>query len=213
VHKKRGKEGSEAGGVLPEYTGTVVHDCWKPYFGFDQCKHALCCAHLLRELNALIEQGQTWAVEMKALLLEMKDVVERYKDNGKSQLSLYYREKFKARYDAALAKGREEIMPSAARKKSKAENLLNRLDTYHAEITRFTGDFDVPFDNNQAERDIRNVKVKQKVSGCFRTVGGANDFAKTSSVVGTVVKFGQSVFGAVRGLFEDINPISNYATE
>jgi len=97
VHKKRGKEGSE--GVLADYGGVVVHDCWKPYFGFDKCEHALCCAHLLRELNALIEQKQDWAVEMKALLLEMKSVVERCKDNGKEELSRYYREKFKTSYD------------------------------------------------------------------------------------------------------------------
>ena len=97
-------------------------------------------------------------------------------------------------------------MPSTTRKKSKAENLLARLEEYHVEITRFTENFEVPFDNNQAERDIRNVKVKQKVSGGFRTEDGADDFAKTSSVIGTVVKFGQSVYGAVRGLFEGNKP-------
>ena len=213
VHKKRGKEGTTAGGVLPEYTRTAIHDCWKAYFGFDKCKHALCCAHLLRELNALIESGMSWAVDMKALLLEMKNVVDRYKDNDKLELSRYYREKFKARYDTVLANAKSEITPSATRKKSKAENLLKRLEEYRVEITRFTEDFDVPFDNNQAERDIRNVKVKQKVSGGFRTEDGAEDFVKTSSVIATVVKFGQSVFCSVRGLFEGDNPNIYPATE
>jgi transposase len=187
-HSKRGKEGSDAGSVLPEYEGVLVHDCWKAYFGFDKSEHALCCAHLLRELNAVIESGQIWAEGMKSLLLEMKDVVDRYKSADKTELSTYYREKFKARYDAALAKAKEEIVSSTTRKKSKAENLLVRLEEYRVEITRFTENFEVPFDNNQAERDIRNVKIKQKVSGGFRTEDGAADYAKTSSFIGTVIK-------------------------
>ena len=190
-----------------------MHDCWKPYFGFDKCRHALCCAHLLRELNALIEKGQQWAVEMKALLLEMKSVVEHYKESDKTELSRYYRAKFEAKYDLVLSSAKAEIVPSALRKKSKAENLLIRLEEYRTEITRFTNDFDVPFDNNQAERDIRNIKVKQKVSGSFRTDDGAEDYAKTASVVGTVVKFGQSVFGAVKGLFDGSKPDLCHATE
>ena len=212
VHKKRGKEGSESSGVLPGYKGTLVHDCWKPYFGFDKCEHALCCAHLLRELNSQIDKGQKWAVEMKALLLEMKRVVDSYKDNDKAELSRYYHNKFKSQYDTVLANAKIEIVPSSERKKSKTENLLIRLEQYRSEITRFTNDFDVPFDNNQAERDIRNIKVNQKVTGGFRTDAGAEDYAKTSSVIGTVVKFGHSVFGSVKGLFDNINPLS-YATE
>jgi hypothetical protein len=213
VHDKRGRDGSAAGGVLPVYAGIAIHDCWKPYFGFEKCKHALCCAHLLRELNALIESGQHWAREMKTMLLKMKYVVDRYKVRGKSELSRYYREKFKVCYDTVLANAKAEIVPSMTRKKSRAENLLMRFEEYREEITRFSDNFAVPFDNNQAERDIRNVKVKQKVSGCFRTKEGANDFAKTASVIGTVVKIRQSVFGAVRGLLEGINPYFEPATE
>jgi transposase len=213
VHKKRGKDGSRASGVLDEYAETLVHDCWAPYFGFDKCKHALCCAHLLRELNALIEQGQKWASDMKSLLLEMKKVVENYKDNDKTELSRYYREKFKTLYDNVLDKAKSEITPSITRKKSKAENLLIRLEEYRAEITRFTNDFDVPFDNNQAERDIRNVKVKQKVSGCFRTEKGAEDYTNTSSVIGTAVKFGQSVVNVVKHLFAGDMPCFSSTTE
>ena len=201
VHRKRGKEGSEAGGVLPDYTGNLVHDCWIVYYGFDKCKHALCCAHLLRELNGLIEQGHQWAAHMKALLLEMKRVFDRYKAIDKTELSRYYLDKFGVRYDAVVESAKNEITPSITRKKTKAENLLIRLEKYRTEITRFTNDFDVPFDNNQAERDIRNIKVKQKVSGGFRTEDGADDFAKTSSIIGTAVKLGKSVFGTVLDLF------------
>jgi transposase len=213
VSKKRGREGTQVGGVVQDYGGTLVHDCWKPYFGFDKCKHALCCAHLLRELNALIECGQKWAAEMKALLLEMKRVVDRCKADDKSELSRYYREKFKVHYDGILANGRIEIPASTTRGKSKAENLLIRLDEYHTEITRFTADFGVPFDNNQAERDVRNNKSKQKVAGSFRTGDGAEDFAKTSSVISTVVKFGHSVVDAVRGLFDGDDILGVGATE
>ena len=213
AHRKRGKEGSDAGGVLPKYEGVLVHDCWRPYFGFDRCEHAICCAHLLRELNALIESGQQWAVGMKALLLEMKEVVDRYKDDDKAELSRYYRTKFKVQYDMILAQAKKEIVPSTTRKKTKAENLLTRFEEYHAEITRFTEDFKVPFDNNQAERDIRNVKVKQKVSGGFRTDEGADDYAKTISVIGTAVKLGQSAAGAVRSLFVAQMPLFSAATE
>jgi hypothetical protein len=201
VNKKRGSEGTEAGGVVQKYTGTLIHDCWKPYFGFDKCEHALCCAHLPRELNALIEQGHSWAFDMKKLLLEMKNVVDAYKSDDKTELSQYYRRKFKNMYDLALGKGRAEIKPSSARKKSKAENLLVRLEEYQTEITRFSEDFDVSFDNNQAERDIRNNKLKQKVTGGFRTESGAEDFAKTSSVIGTAVKFSDSVVDTVKGIF------------
>ena len=201
VNKKRGSDGIKTGGVVQQYTVTLIHDCWKPYFGFDKCEHALCCAHLLRELNALIEQKQNWASDMKKLLLEMKNVVDTYKSNDKAELSRYYQQKFKKLYDLVLSKGRAEIKPSATKKKSKAENLLVRLEEYQTEITRFSEDFDVPFDNNQAERDIRNNKVKQKVTNGFRTESGAEDFAKTSSVIGTVVKFGNSVLGAVKAIF------------
>jgi len=213
AHRKRGKEGSNSGGILPEYEGILIHDCWKPYFGFDKCKHAVCCAHLLRELNALIERGQNWATDMKLLLLEMKAVVDRCKSNDKAELSQYYREKFKARYDAVLGGARLEIVPSTTRKKSKAENLLIRFEEYRTEINRFTENFDVPFDNNQAERDVRNVKVKQKVSGSFRTDDGAEDYAKTMSVIGTAVKLGQSVVSVVRGLFHGNSAALAYATE
>jgi len=138
---------------------------------------------------------------MKALLLEMKRVVDRYKAIDKTELSRYYLDKFGVRYDAVVESAKNEITPSITRKKTKAENLLIRLEKYRTEITRFTNDFDVPFDNNQAERDIRNIKVKQKVSSGFRTEDGADDFAKTSSVIGTAVKFGKSVFGTVLDIF------------
>jgi hypothetical protein len=201
VHRKRGKDGTDAGGVMPEYEGIAVHDCWKPYFGYDKCVHALCNAHLLRELNALIEQKQTWAMEMKMLLLEMKEVVERYKSDDKTELSRYFRHKFKDKYQSVLEAGRAENPVIEGRKRNKAENLLRRLEQHREGVCRFSENFEVPFDNNQAERDIRNVKVKGKVSGSFRTEKGAEDYAKTASFIGTVVKQCGSVLRNISGLF------------
>jgi transposase len=212
-HGKRGKEGSEATGVISDYKGILVHDCWKPYFGFDQCEHALCVAHLLRELNALIEQGQLWAGEMKDLLLGMKRAVDHRKNEDNTELSRYYKTIFKTRYDEVLAQAEAKIVKSTVRKKSKAENLLIRLRQYRTEIIRFTENFDVPFDNNQAERDVRNIKVKQKVSGNFRTTDGALDYADTVSVIGTVVKHGLSVVHSVKNLFDGRSPLLEGATE
>ena len=143
---------------------------------------------------------------MKSLLLEMKKVVEQYKTNEKTALSRYYYNKFNLRYHEILENAKNEFTPSTTRKKTKAENLLIRFEQYHAEITRFTNDFNVPFDNNQAGRDIRNVKVKGKVSGGFRSDEGADESAKTSSVIGTAVKFGQSVVGAISGMFKGVKP-------
>ena len=208
VHQKRGKEGMLAGGVLDKYTGNLVHDCWIPYFGFDKCKHQLCCAHLLRELKGLIENGSIWAVRMFALIQEMIHVVNRHKSDDKSELSQYYHRKFKQRYDEALAAAKAEIVPSKTKKKSKPENLFIRLEKYRNEIMLFSKDFSVPADNNQAERDIRNVKVKGKVSGGFRTQDGADEFAKTATVIGTAVKMGKSVVETVRGLFAGVQLVT-----
>ena len=207
VHRKRGKEGSDSGGVLPEYKGTLIHDCWKTYFRYTDGRHALCCAHLLRELNAQIEAGYIWASDMKALLLDMKYTVDGYKIGGKTGLPQYCIDDFKMRYDIILFNARSEILPGMLRKKTKAENLLARFEQYHAEITRFAYDFDVPFDNNQAERDIRNIKVKQKVSGGFRTADGAADYADSASVIGTSVKFMYSVVDSVICLFSGSSPM------
>ncbi len=212
-HAKRGKEGSEAGGILPEYGGVLVHDCWKPYFRFDKCEHALCSAHILRELTALMEQKQLWAGEMKILLLDMKNAVDRCKNEGKTELPHSCKAELEKRYDDVLALAEAEIIKSTVRKKSKAENLLIRLKQYRGEITRFIDNFNVPFDNNQAERDVRNIKVKQKVSGGFRTTDGAHDYADTASVIGTVVKHGLSVFHSVKNILDGSTLLLDGATE
>jgi transposase len=195
IHRKRGKEGMDAGGVLSTFAGAAVHDCWKPYWVY-QCVHALCNAHLIRELTGVIEQtGQGWAERMIELLLEMKEAVERYREKGKEELSAYFSGKFTIEYDELVREGLEKN-PAAVKeagkrgkaKQSKARLLVERLERYKEEYLRFVYDFRVPFDNNQAERDFRISKVKQKVSGCFRSDSGAEAFAVIESFIQTIHK-------------------------
>ena len=209
VHENRGQKGTDDNGVLKGFEGTAVHDCWQPYFKYENCQHALCNAHLLRELQGVIDNTeQTWARKMQSLLREMKEVVDRYKQAGKTNLSLYYKKKFADSY-ALIVKLGEEENPLALKesgrkgkpKRGKTRCLLDRFIMYRTEICRFADNFCVPFDNNQAERDIRNAKIKLKVSGCFRSVGGAKNFGKISSVIGTALKQGIGAFKTVSGIF------------
>jgi transposase len=213
VSRERGRKGTDANGILKDFRGTAIHDSLRQYFGYVDCLHALCGAHLLRELTAVIEnEGLQWAIQMKELLGEMKSAVERYKGDEKIELSRYYRKKFSERYKEILEMGEGESPRVEERKQSKARNLLERFIAREEEITRFTEDFDVPFDNNQAERDIRNAKVKMKVSGGFRSKKGADAFARIGSVIGSAVKQGKGLFGTISNLF--VNPRSNtLATE
>jgi transposase len=202
AHRKRGFEGIDAGGVLPDYVGVVVHDFWAPYFRYGEITHAMCCAHLLRELRWVEENtNQTWASEMATLLIKMKLAKEECQQNGIAELPERHAMQFARDYAEILALGDFECpyhYPS--RKQPKARNLLERFIDHMDEITRFARDFDVPFTNNQAERDIRNAKVKQKVSGCFRSDDGIANFAKISSVIGTAAKQGLSVFNTLKDI-------------
>jgi transposase len=149
---------------------------------------------------------------MKKELEEMKAAVDLYKAEDKKELSRYYRKKFGEKYSEILEVGQLECPRAEGRKQTKARNLLERFLSYKPEIMRFTSDFDVPFDNNQAERDIRNAKVKMKVSGGFRSQKGADTFAQIGSVVGSAVKQGKALFDTISNLF--LHPLSNVlATE
>jgi transposase-like protein len=202
VHPHRGQVGTDDNGVLKEFTGTAVHDCWKPYFKYEQCRHALCNAHLLRELEGVVENtGQLWASQMMDFLRESKQIVDRYKEANQDALPVDYRERFAEQYIQILLLGEQENpLVVGVRKRSKVRCLLDRFIDYPGEVCRFMNDFRVPFDNNLAERDIRNVKVKQKVSGGFRCTQGAKNFGKISSIIGTALKQKTSAFNAVSGI-------------
>jgi hypothetical protein len=145
--------------------------------------------------------GQQWASQMKELLLKMKAATEKCKEAGEKALPSGDNQKFTEEYDRITNLGESENpLREGVRNRSKPRCLLDRFINYHTEICRFASDFSVPFDNNQAERDIRNAKVKQKVSGGFRSDTGAEDFGKISSVIGTAVKQGMSAFHSVSGI-------------
>lgn len=208
VEEKRGTEGMDSSGVLPKFRGVAVHDCWMPYFKYTDITHAICNAHLLRELTSVLENHpeQTWADAMTKLLLQMKTVKDRLINSGKDQISYYYRNSFSSKYDSIVDEARKhnpiEEKPLGKRgrqKKGKTRALIERFAKYKAEICLFTNDFSISFDNNQAERDIRMFKVKQKVSGCFRTKDGADTFATIMSYIGTANKHGINAYIAIKG--------------
>jgi transposase len=216
-HAKRGGAATKEIGILPDFSGRAIHDAWSPYFS-DDCEHGLCNAHHLRELTFVEEQmGQSWAREMKTLLVEIKQAVEQAVERGESALRQAPQQQFEQRYGQLIAAGLElpENKPSPATgkrgrlKQSKAKNLLDRLSKHQAETLAFMYDFQVPFDNNQAERDLRMIKVQQKVSGCFRSSGGAKTFCRIRGYISTIKKQGRNVLAALSSIFtgQPISPL------
>jgi transposase len=208
VHEKRGKEAMDAAGILSEFEGTMLHDHWKSYFGYKNCCHGLCNAHHLRELKFIGKQyEQAWAGDMADLLLEIKEEVEKLKPDRDGFRSEEIGN-FERRYDEIVNQGFADnpFTPPKEKKRGKVKktpplNLLTRLRDYKAETLAFMYDFRVPFDNNAAERDVRMMKVKQKVSGCFRTVEGAERFACIRGYISTARKNSQNIFEAIRDAF------------
>ena len=197
VHEKRGTTALESGAsVLKDFTGTAVHDCWSPYFKFERARHVLCGAHLLRELNSLVENGSLWAEEMHDLLLTLH----------KMPCPVVAAEEIRKHYHIILAQAELEEPPPQPGKRGKPKqsagrNLLDRLKKYEDGVLAFALEPGVPFTNNQAERDLRPAKVKLKVSGCFRTQLGARIYARLQAVISTFRKQGLSVFATLRDLF------------
>ncbi len=205
AHLKRGREAFEAVGVLPAFLGRAVHDGLPSYWRYEQCGHALCNAHHLRELTFVEEElGQPWARDLKELLLEMKDTVDGARGQGMAALPPEVRGAFTRRYDAVLEAGFRANPPPeptgkrGRTKRGKAGSLVDRLRERKGAALAFMEDFRVPFDNNQAERDLRMVKVRQKISGCFRTSAGADQFCRIRGYIATLRKQGMSVLSGLR---------------
>lgn len=211
VHAKRGSEATEAIGILPSYHGVSVHDGWKPYQTYTTCRHALCNIHHLRELTFLEEQyQQAWARDLKTLLLEMKTAAEQARTAGLRRLSPAVRSTFVTRYEALLAAGHAANPPPTRRlrqrgrvKQTPAQNLIERLWLGQAHVLAFLDDLTIPFDNNQAERDLRMLKVQQKVSGAFRSVAGADAFGRLRGYLSTLNKQGVALLAALETLFTE----------
>lgn len=211
VHKRRGRVAMDAAGILPSFHGVAVHDCWSPYRHYT-VEHALCGAHLLRELTAAAQTGRhRWAATMSNVLLEALDAADAARTQGRDRIEPTVLADIVARYDAAIAAGHAANPPpptSGRRgrtKKSKPANLLERLDVLRDDVLRFTVDLQVPFTNNLAERDVRMTKLQQKVSGCWRTLEGAEAFATIRSYISTARKHNINVLDALRQAF-DGNP-------
>ena len=223
VHEKRGSEAMDDIGILPEFEGIAIHDFWKSYLTYD-CTHALCNAHLIRELVFIHEQfDQVWAKELIDLLLDMKKAKEKAMEDGKTSLDKAILGKFDQKYDHILDKGfainpfeapvykKGQKKKRGRPKKTKARNLLERLQAYKADIIRFCKHFAVPFDNNFSERDIRMMKLKQKISGCFRSKLGAQYFARIRSFIISTRKQGKKVLEELTNIFTLNNVWKNIA--
>lgn len=207
-HPKRGRAAFAALGLLPEFDGVSVHDAWPAYFDpAYRCDHALCNAHLLRELQGGWEQWQrTWCQRLRTVLRGLQRAVRRAREAGQQALEPALLARYQRLYRQLIATGLRyhPRPPRTGRrgppKRGPARCLLDRLQQHEAEILRFATDFRVPFDNNQAERDLRMVKVQQKVSGCFRTTAGGDRFCRLRSYLSTLHKQGYDLLDALTTL-------------
>jgi transposase len=203
-HAKGGKEAMDAMKILPVFKGNAMHDFWGSYMDYP-CEHTLCNAHHLRDFTFCEEHEKSnWAMEMKTLLLRMKEAVDIAKQEGKPNLALEQITSFENDYDQLIIKGKAahpaRENQSAKRgkvKQSKTYNMLKRFDEHRKSILGFIWNFKIPFDNNLAERDIRMMKLKQKISGCFRSMTGAKIFARIRSYISTCKKQGLNILDAL----------------
>ena len=204
LHAKRGKEAIEDNGLIPHYTGVVIHDCWASYLSYDHCSHGLCGSHLLRELVFIIDSnGYSWAKNMKSLLQETCAVVTKRESK---HLSAGEYRNLRKRYRNILTRGEKQLPPIPPRQngrrgriaKSDAHNLWERMKQYEDAVLLFAKLPHVPFTNNRAERDLRMSKVKQKVSGCFRTRVYAEAYCRISSYLQTMARRGYNPLVAIQ---------------
>jgi transposase len=207
AHKKRGNEATDSVGILPAFRGVLCHDHWKPYYCYTQCLHSLCNAHHLRELTRAWEQdGQTWAKQLKDFL----ENTNRTVDNGNGKLASKASKAAWQQYRKILKQAETECPPPDEKnrqgkrgrlKRSKARNLLERFINFEGDVLRFMDNEIVPFTNNQGERDIRMTKVHQKISGCFRSMKGAEMFCRIRGYLSTCRKQGVNSSDALELLF------------
>ena len=208
IHRSRGKAGIEAAGIIPRFTGWLMHDFLSSYLGFENCLHTFCKSHLLRELIFLFEQHrQQWAGDLHDLFLEMLQCVQQRKARDAPLTEREYK-RWRERYRTLLGEGRKAnpLTPkqraNRRAKQSKEQNLLDRLEAYDDSILAFLWELDLPFTNNEAERAFRMLKVRVKISGCFRTFNGACRHVRIRSYISTLRKHGMPVLEYLRRALE-----------
>jgi transposase len=200
-HPRRGVQAMDAAGVLPAFRGVAVHDAWAPYDTYAEAEHQLCCAHAVRELAGVADASPAgswcWATQAAEALVAMQKLVdqavaaEQAAADPAALAEQIHRYRSAAQIGAnATAARSSKLMKSH---NALAHRLLNRQDDY----LRFTTDWRVPADNNGSERDIRMIKLRQKVSGCMRTLTGARQFCAIRSYLSTAAKHGVHFFDAL----------------
>lgn len=210
AHPRRGKAATDVIDILPNFNGVAIHDSWNTYFKY-KCSHALCNVHHLRELKGIEEYyNQKWASDMTSLLVDIKRTVDKKREVA-DKLDKDKIDGFKKRYDKIITGGlaenplvkvRGEPKKRGRIKQSKVRNLLFRLKEHWRETLAFMYDFKIPFDNSLAERDIRMMKVQQKISGTFRSADGAKTFCRIRGYISTARKNSLSVIDAIQAAFE-----------
>ena len=202
----RGKSAPDEAGVLGACTGVMMHDRLAMYFKYDQSTHAVCGAHLIRDLAAVgVEPDQGWASDMADLLSEMNTAAHDARAAGRTSLSDNQLATFMTRYDAIVEEGLAANCAPSGRTRYKIErdafNLASALKKLRSEATRFAGDLHVPFSNNEAERSLRMAKLHRKVSGCFQSDDGARAFATIRSYLATARKHNVGALDVLAQLF------------
>ncbi len=207
LHQKRGRVAMDDMEIIPNYAGILVHDHWKPYNNYTNCTHSYCNAHILRELNGVTEKESVqWSQDMHKLLTDMNIAVHKAKDSDKSEISQAQILNFTKSYEKIIQSANKYYPPpdknlKKARgrpKQAKGKNLLDRLSKYQDETLRFLSDFRVPFTNNLAERDLRMIKVKEKISGSFASFKGGEIFCRIRSYISTLKKNNISVLQGLK---------------
>jgi len=212
--ERRGKAAMDEIGILPQFTGTLVRDGWASYKWYEQCRHSLCNVHLLRDLVFITESSpeqKVWTTSFTKLLLKIKAAAAQAKSEAQRGLSEQIKNDFLQCYDKLVGKA-DRLNPPPKRKaeadspKKKSiqqltpRRLINRLQRHRDEVLRFMSDLSVPFDNNGSERDLRMIKLQQKISGCFRTPDGARVFCRVRSYLSTARKQGHSLLSSLERL-------------
>ncbi|MBL0708137.1 MAG: IS66 family transposase [Sulfurimonas sp.] len=206
LHQKRGREAMDDMNIIPNYNGVLVHDHWTPYNHYS-CTHSYCNAHILRELTGITQkESVVWSQDMHTLLTNMNIAVHKAKNSDKSELSQAQMQKFITNYEKIIKSANNYYPPpdktiKKARgrpKQEKGKNLLDRLSKYQDETLRFLSDFRVPFTNNLAERDLRMIKVKEKISGSFASFKGGEIFCRIRSYISTLKKNNIAVLQGLR---------------